>query len=552
MTFCRQSLVALCFGGPQVSAMSMFDDDLGQELQTEEAVKPKSSLKPRRGSRRQSRRVSQAGVDAAVAAAVGEKSEATGDNIGKALSKITGQAKALKFAMDLAQKAYDARDEEEDDDFHVDCEESDEYDPDGQRQDSEVEKLRQRAKSEPAAKEELEMAELFTNLESPTFQPAPLHVRGLCQGAKRACERSLAVEEQRLAVAEMLGQTLGGESPKNVECLTDEEQQNLDVTRKRLRYNVDLLRRRRQRLANIDNKTFQQLPEPNLHPLGVEEVVIRAAGWLAFRVLNVAEKPSVAREITSQLGGGGVSRRNSHGIPVTEFPFTLRQTQCRMVVTAVRGHLLETQFPPEYSVWKAHNPSILFQVPVQRKAPADNKNLELMLTDLARQCQWLVLWLDCDREGEAIAFEVLETCQRAAGGRLQVFRAVFSALTRQDLVRACQTLRDPDQRLADAVEARQHFDLRAGSAFTRWMSLRYQNMFPELCQQPLSYGPCQFPTLGFVVERFLRIQRFVSEPFWSIKAEVQKDGHSVRFNWRRGRLFDRLAVLALYELVVEE
>eukprot|EP00439_Symbiodinium_sp_Y106_P087239 s121_g42.t2 len=271
-----------------------------------------------------------------------------------------------------------------------------------------------------------------------------------------------------------------------------------------------------------------------------------------IRVLNVAEKPSVAREITSQLGGGGVSRRNSHGVPVTEFPYTLRQTQCRMVVTAVRGHLLETQFPPEYSVWKAHNPSILFQVPVQRKAPADNKNLELMLTDLARQCQWLVLWLDCDREGEAIAFEVLETCQRAAGGRLQVFRAVFSALTRQDLVRACQTLRDPDQRLADAVEARQHFDLRAGSAFTRWMSLRYQNMFPELCQQPLSYGPCQFPTLGFVVERFLRIQRFVSEPFWSIKAEVQKDGHSVRFNWRRGRLFDRLAVLTLYELVVEE
>ena len=29
---------------------------------------------------------------------------------------------------------------------------------------------------------------------------------------------------------------------------------------------------------------------------------------LPHRVLNVAEKPSVAREITSQLGGGGVSR----------------------------------------------------------------------------------------------------------------------------------------------------------------------------------------------------------------------------------------------------
>eukprot|EP00439_Symbiodinium_sp_Y106_P087191 s121_g41.t1 len=250
----------------EVSAMSMFDDDLGQELHTEEAVKPKSSLKPRRGSRRQSRRISQAGVDAAVAAAVGEKSEAPSDNIGKALSKITGQAKALKFAMDLAQKAYDARDEEDRYDLLCYFDRS-----------SQVEKLRQRAKSEPAAKEELEMAELFTNLESPTFQPAPLHVRGLCQGAKRACERSLAVEEQRLAVAEMLGQTQGGESPKNVECLTEEEQQNLDVTRKRLRYNVDLLRRRRQRLANIDNKTFQQLPEPNLSPRSLAHFVTPAA-----------------------------------------------------------------------------------------------------------------------------------------------------------------------------------------------------------------------------------------------------------------------------------
>lgn len=38
-----------------------------------------------------------------------------------------------------------------------------------------------------------------------------------------------------------------------------------------------------------------------------------------------------------------------------------------------------------------------------------------------------------------------------------------------------------------------------------------------LAEQLISYGSCQFPTLGFVVERFKAIQAFVPEVFHKIK-----------------------------------
>ena len=67
----------------------------------------------------------------------------------------------------------------------------------------------------------------------------------------------------------------------------------------------------------------------------------------------------------------------------------------------------------------------------------------------------------------------------------------------------------------------------------------------------LSYGPCQFPTLGFIVERYQAVANFKSESFWYIKAEVERNinGKSTicEFRWVRDKLFDKSIVQLLLD-----
>ncbi|CAD7922897.1 unnamed protein product, partial [Amoebophrya sp. A25] len=329
------------------------------------------------------------------------------------------------------------------------------------------------------------------------------------------------------------------------------------------------------------------------------------------KVMNIAEKPSVQRGITQHLARGvNINRRRvgqgNNGVNVDEFMYTINGEQVEMKVSAVRGHLMQIDFPENCRSWQGVPPETLYSQPIRKFVPNDMLPLKRMIETLAGECQVIVLWLDCDREGEAIGFEVLEVAL-GRNPRLMVKRAVFSALTHQDITRAVQNLRDPNRNLSDAVEARTEVDLRIGASFTRFMCLRYQRRFPDLARQLLSYGPCQFPTLGFVVKRYQEIRNFIPEPFWGIKLQVdastvlqQQPGGGrgifvpapgfsggpgglygglhhgastntsyggqtaggatamtpaatttpplvVDFTWQRGRLFDRLAVLNFFE-----
>ena len=162
----------------------------------------------------------------------------------------------------------------------------------------------------------------------------------------------------------------------------------------------------------------------------------------------------------------------------------------------------------------------------------------------------LIIWTDCDREGENIGAEIRDICLGVK--RVPVKRAKFSEITQSAIQRAMRTLVPIDENVVNAVDARQELDLRIGAAFTRIQTLFLRQKFPaQLAEQLISYGSCQFPTLGFIVERYRAIQEFQCENFWKIEVRHRKDQQDVIFHWARNRLFSEIIANALYATVKE-
>ncbi|KND04904.1 uncharacterized protein SPPG_08857 [Spizellomyces punctatus DAOM BR117] len=268
-----------------------------------------------------------------------------------------------------------------------------------------------------------------------------------------------------------------------------------------------------------------------------------------MKVLCVAEKPSIAKSVAQLLSNGGlrtVATRNKY-IKNYCFDQLLNGQQCQIVMTALLGHLMESDFPAEYRNWKAVPPMGLFDATVIKSVREDLKTIEDNLKKEARYAQMLIIWTDCDREGENIGAEAAEVC-KSANPRIQVKRARFSVIQRRELQQAWNSLGELDMRQAAAVDARAELDLRIGAVFTRFQTLTLRGMFPELGENKiLSYGSCQFPTLGFVVDRYMKVQRFVPEDFWKIDVSIEKDGSTAKFDWGRTHLFDQHFTLVLYE-----
>ncbi|VUZ53848.1 unnamed protein product, partial [Hymenolepis diminuta] len=270
-------------------------------------------------------------------------------------------------------------------------------------------------------------------------------------------------------------------------------------------------------------------------------------------VLMVAEKPSLAEALAKIMSHGKhSSRKGSNGAcSVHEWNGNFRGESVHFKMTSVCGHVMTLDFNGRYNKWDAVDPIELFTAKVEKREANPKLNMINFLQKEAKGASSLILWLDCDKEGENICFEVIDAVSHIIGPQARIYRAHFTAVTDHEVQGAMQNLRQPNKNEALSVDARQETDLRIGCAFTRFQTRFFQGKYGDLNSRLVSFGPCQTPTLGFCVKRHDRIQSFKPETFWRIAASIvaNENGDRLPLAWNRDRLFDKEAATVFLNAV---
>ena len=129
----------------------------------------------------------------------------------------------------------------------------------------------------------------------------------------------------------------------------------------------------------------------------------------------------------------------------------------------------------------------------------------------------LYLATDPDREGEAIAWHLLELLSdEGALEEKQVHRVAFNQITRSAVNKAVDDPRDVSMPLVDAQKARRCMDRLLGFTLSPLLS--------RILTRGLSAGRVQSPALRLIVEREKEIEAFRPREYWTIAAHLGKDG----------------------------
>lgn len=164
---------------------------------------------------------------------------------------------------------------------------------------------------------------------------------------------------------------------------------------------------------------------------------------------------------------------------------------------------------------------------------ADKKKKVTDLKSKLKQADKLLLATDPDREGEAIAWHLLETLKP----KVPVERMVFNEITESAIREAAENTRELDMDLVDAQETRRILDRLYGYEVS---PVLWKKVMPRL-----SAGRVQSVATRVIVERERERMAFIPAEYWDLTAELEKgetfDAKLVALDGKRiaqGRDFD--------------
>ncbi|MFQ6058001.1 MAG: type I DNA topoisomerase [Anaerolineae bacterium] len=145
------------------------------------------------------------------------------------------------------------------------------------------------------------------------------------------------------------------------------------------------------------------------------------------------------------------------------------------------------------------------------RVPKEKREVVKELQEEVKKASEVYLATDPDREGEAIAWHLMEAAKIS---KEQARRVVFHEITRDAIAEAFAHPRGIDMQLVNAQQARRILD--------RLVGYKVSPLLWEKVRSRLSAGRVQSVALRLVVEREREIQAFVPEEYWSLEAELAK------------------------------
>lgn len=199
--------------------------------------------------------------------------------------------------------------------------------------------------------------------------------------------------------------------------------------------------------------------------------------------LVIVESPSKSKTIEKYLG--------------EDFRVVSSKGHIRDLATTGKGGLgidVDNNFEPTYKISK------------------DKKAVVKELKELAKGCEQVYLASDPDREGEAIAWHLANVLELDMD---EDNRIIFHEITKNAVTDAFQHPRRIDQDLVKSQEARRMLDRIIGFKLSKLLQSKIKSK---------SAGRVQSVALRLIVERENEIRAFKSEEYWTLAANIEKDG----------------------------